>query len=203
LGGGINNKDRSPHRRERTQSGPRHPLCSIAGGLGPVDLVSSRAGCHSRFFGCSGNLYTEWFGRSPTLIEDQITYPVVTSLLAGPRVKRVRGVSEYGVSYAYVIFEDRTDLYWGTKPCSRISPKAHRQVADGSHADAGTGCNRCRGVYQYALVDESGTYDLAQLRSLQGWYLRYQLKSGPGVAPSLLMSGREGLRRCPSFKARD
>ena len=57
-------------------------------------------------------VYTEWQGRSPTLIEDQITYPVVTALLAGPRVKRVRGVSEYGVSYVYVIFEDRTDLYW-------------------------------------------------------------------------------------------
>ena len=57
-------------------------------------------------------IYTEWQGRSPTLIEDQVTYPIVTSLLAGPKVKRVRGVSEYGVSYVYVIFEDRTDLYW-------------------------------------------------------------------------------------------
>ncbi|MEO8340922.1 MAG: efflux RND transporter permease subunit, partial [Nitrospirota bacterium] len=57
-------------------------------------------------------IYTEWEGRSPTLIEDQVTYPIVTSLLAGPKVKRVRGVSEYGVSYVYVIFEDRTDLYW-------------------------------------------------------------------------------------------
>ena len=57
-------------------------------------------------------IYTEWQGRSPTLMEDQVTYPIVTSLLAGPKVKRVRGVSEYGVSYVYVIFEDRTDLYW-------------------------------------------------------------------------------------------
>lgn len=127
-------------------------------------------------------VYTEWQGRSPTLIEDQITYPVVTSLLAGPRVKRVRGVSEYGVSYVYVIFEDRTDLYWARSRVLEYLQKLTGKLPIGVTPTLGPDATGVGWVYQYALVDESGTHDLAQLRSLQDWYLRYQLASVPGVA---------------------
>ena len=127
-------------------------------------------------------VYTEWQGRSPTLIEDQITYPVVTALLAGPKVKRVRGVSEYGVSYVYVIFEDRTDLYWARSRVLEYLQKLTGKLPIGVTPTLGPDATGVGWVYQYALVDESGTHDLAQLRSLQDWYLRYQLASVPGVA---------------------
>ena len=134
-------------------------------------------------------IYTEWQGRSPMLIEDQITYPIVTSLLAGPKVKRVRGVSEYGVSYVSVIFEDRTDLYWARSRVleymQKLSGKLPAGVAPTLGPDA-TGVGR---VYQYALVDESGAHDLAQLRGLQDWSLRYQLESVPGVAEVSAVGG--------------
>ncbi len=134
-------------------------------------------------------VYTEWQGRSPTLIEDQITYPVVTSLLAGPRVKRVRGVSEYGVSYVYVIFEDRTDLYWARSRVLEYLQKLTGKLPMGVTPTLGPDATGVGWVYQYALVDESGTHDLAQLRSLQDWYLRYQLESVPGVAEVSAIGG--------------
>lgn len=134
-------------------------------------------------------IYTEWQGRSPTLIEDQITYPVVTSLLAGPRVKRVRGVSEYGVSYVYVIFEDRTDLYWARSRVLEYLQKLTGKLPAGVTPTLGPDATGVGWVYQYALVDESGTHDLAQLRSLQDWYLRYQLESVPGVAEVSAIGG--------------
>jgi Cu(I)/Ag(I) efflux system membrane protein CusA/SilA len=134
-------------------------------------------------------VYTEWQGRSPTLIEDQITYPVVTSLLAGPQVKRVRGVSEYGVSYIYVIFEDRTDLYWARSRVLEYLQKLTGKLPSGVTPTLGPDATGVGWVYQYALVDESGTHDLAQLRSLQDWYLRYQLESVSGVAEVSAIGG--------------
>lgn len=134
-------------------------------------------------------IYSEWPGRSPTLIEDQITYPIVTSLLAGPRVKRVRGVSEYGVSYVYVIFEDRTDLYWARSRVLEYLQKLTGKLPAGVTPTLGPDATGVGWVYQYALVDESGTHDLAQLRSLQDWYLRYQLESVPGVAEVSAIGG--------------
>ncbi|MBA2486434.1 MAG: efflux RND transporter permease subunit [Nitrospira sp.] len=134
-------------------------------------------------------IYTEWPGRSPTLIEDQITYPVVTALLAGPRVKRVRGVSEYGVSYVYVIFEDRTDVYWARSRVLEYLQKLTGKLPAGVTPTLGPDATGVGWVYQYALVDESGTHDLAQLRSLQDWYLRYQLESVPGVAEVAAIGG--------------
>lgn len=134
-------------------------------------------------------IYTEWPGRSPTLIEDQITYPVVTSLLAGPRVKRVRGVSEYGVSYVYVIFEDRTDLYWARSRVLEYLQKLTGKLPAGVTPTLGPDATGVGWVYQYALVDESGTHDLAQLRSLQDWSVRYQLESVPGVAEVSAIGG--------------
>jgi Cu(I)/Ag(I) efflux system membrane protein CusA/SilA len=134
-------------------------------------------------------IYTEWAGRSPTLIEDQVTYPIVTSLLAGPKVKRVRGVSEYGVSYVYVIFEDRTDLYWARSRVLEYLQKLTGKLPAGVTPTLGPDATGVGWVYQYALVDESGTHDLAQLRSLQDWYLRYQLESVPGVAEVAAIGG--------------
>jgi copper/silver efflux system protein len=134
-------------------------------------------------------IYTEWQGRSPTLIEDQITYPIVTSLLAGPKVKRVRGVSEYGVSYVYVIFEDRTDLYWARSRVLEYLQKLTGKLPSGVAPTLGPDATGVGWVYQYALVDESGAHDLAQLRSLQDWYLRFQLESVPGVAEVSAIGG--------------
>jgi Cu(I)/Ag(I) efflux system membrane protein CusA/SilA len=134
-------------------------------------------------------IYTEWQGRSPTLIEDQVTYPIVTSLLAGPRVKRVRGVSEYGVSYVYVIFEDRTDLYWARSRVLEYLQKLTGKLPSGVTPTLGPDATGVGWVYQYALVDESGTHDLAQLRSLQDWSVRYQLESVPGVAEVSAIGG--------------
>jgi len=134
-------------------------------------------------------IYTEWQGRSPTLIEDQVTYPIVTSLLAGPKVKRVRGVSEYGVSYVYVIFEDRTDLYWARSRVLEYMQKLTGKLPSGVTPTLGPDATGVGWVYQYALVDESGAHDLAQLRSLQDWYLRFQLESVPGVAEVSAIGG--------------
>jgi copper/silver efflux system protein len=134
-------------------------------------------------------IYTEWQGRSPTLIEDQVTYPIVTSLLAGPKVKRVRGVSEYGVSYVYVIFDDRTDLYWARSRVLEYMQKLTGRLPSGVSPTLGPDATGVGWVYQYALVDESGAHDLAQLRSLQDWYLRYQLESVPGVAEVSAVGG--------------
>jgi len=134
-------------------------------------------------------IYTEWQGRSPTLIEDQVTYPIVTSLLAGPKVKRVRGVSEYGVSYVYVIFEDRTDLYWARSRVLEYMQKLTGRLPSGVSPTLGPDATGVGWVYQYALVDESGAHDLAQLRSLQDWYLRFQLASVPGVAEVSAVGG--------------
>ncbi len=134
-------------------------------------------------------IYTEWQGRSPTLIEDQVTYPIVTSLLAGPKVKRVRGVSEYGVSYVYVIFEDRTDLYWARSRVLEYMQKLTGKLPAGATPTLGPDATGVGWVYQYALVDESGAHDLAQLRSLQDWYLRFQLESVPGVAEVSAVGG--------------
>jgi copper/silver efflux system protein len=134
-------------------------------------------------------IYTEWQGRSPTLIEDQVTYPIVTSLLAGPKVKRVRGVSEYGVSYVYVIFEDRTDLYWARSRVLEYMQKLTGKLPSGVAPTLGPDATGVGWVYQYALVDESGAHDLAQLRSLQDWYLRFQLESVPGVAEVSAVGG--------------
>ncbi len=127
-------------------------------------------------------IYTEWPGRSPTLIEDQVTYPIVTSMLAAPGVKLVRGVSEYSFSYVYVIFQDHIDLYWARSRVLEYMQKLTGKLPAGVAPTLGPDATGVGWVYQYALVDESGQHDLAQLRSLQDWYLRYKLESVPGVA---------------------
>jgi Cu(I)/Ag(I) efflux system membrane protein CusA/SilA len=134
-------------------------------------------------------IYTEWPGRSPTLLEDQITYPIVTAMLAGPKVKRVRGVSEYGFSYVYVIFQDHTDLYWARSRVLEYMQKLTGKLPASVTPTLGPDATGVGWVFQYAVVDESGQHDLAQLRSLQDWYLRYQLEAVPGVAEVASVGG--------------
>ena len=126
-------------------------------------------------------VYSRW-DRSPDLVEDQVTYPIVTAMLGAPKVKAVRGFSDFGYSYVYVIFEDGTDIYWARSRTleylSSVLPRLPKEVQTELGPDA-TGLGW---VFQYVLMDDSGRHSLAELRSYQDWYLRYHLKSVPGVA---------------------
>jgi Cu(I)/Ag(I) efflux system membrane protein CusA/SilA len=134
-------------------------------------------------------VYSEWPGRGPTLVEDQITYPISTTLLSAPRVRHVRGQSFFGLSFVSVIFEDGTDLYWArTRVLEHLSTAA-RSLPEGVAPTLGPDATGVGWVYQYALVDRSGRHDLSDLRSLQDWNLRYALASVPGVAEVASIGG--------------
>jgi copper/silver efflux system protein len=126
-------------------------------------------------------VYSRW-DRSPDIIEDQVTYPIVAAMLGAPKVKAVRGFSDFGYSYVYVIFEDGTDIYWARSRTLEYLSGVLSRLPEGVRTELGPDATGLGWVYQYALVDESGSQSLEQLRSLQDWYLRYYLKSVPGVA---------------------
>lgn len=126
-------------------------------------------------------IYSRW-DRSPDVVEDQVTYPIVSAMLGAPRVKTVRGISDFGYSYVYVIFEDGTDLYWARSRTVEYLSAVLPGLPDGVKTELGPDATGLGWVYQYALVDTSGKMSLADLRSYQDWNLRYQLKSVPGVA---------------------
>jgi len=132
---------------------------------------------------------TEWSGHSPDLVEDQITYPIVTSLLATPRVKTVRAVSDFGVSYVYVIFEDRTDLYWARARILEYLQGIRSVLPDDVAPVLGGDATGAGWVFEYALADSSGRHSLDELRSLQDWNIRYALQSVPGVADVAAIGG--------------
>jgi Cu(I)/Ag(I) efflux system membrane protein CusA/SilA len=133
-------------------------------------------------------VYSTW-DRSADLVERQVTYPIVTSLLGTPRVKSVRGLSDYGASFVYVIFDEGTDLYWArARTLEYLSPILKRLPA-GVETELGPDATSLGWVFQYALVDESGTHTLAELRSFQDWTLRYYLKSVRGVADVASVGG--------------
>lgn len=134
-------------------------------------------------------LFTEWPGRSPTLIEDQITYPVITSLISAPKVKSVRGQSMLGLSYVYVIFEEGTDLYWARSRVLEYMQGVAGKLPEGVTPTLGPDATGVGWVYEYALIDETGRHDLAELRSFQDWTLRYWLQSVPGVAEVASVGG--------------
>src|SRR6266566_6097050 len=134
-------------------------------------------------------LYTEWPGRSPNLVEDQITYPIVSAMLAAPHVSVVRGASDYGFSYVTVIFDEGTDIYWGRTRVLEYMSKISGKLPEGVNPVLGPDATGVGWVYEYALVDESGKHDLAELRSFQDWYLRYQLQAVPGVAEVASIGG--------------
>ncbi|MCJ7495534.1 MAG: efflux RND transporter permease subunit, partial [Deltaproteobacteria bacterium] len=134
-------------------------------------------------------IYTEWAERSPTLVEDQVTYPIVTSLLAAPKVKVVRGFSFFGVSFVYVIFEDGTDIYWARTRVLEYMQGVSGKLPPGVTPTLGPDATGVGWGFEYALVDTTGKYDLSQLRTLQDWYVRYWLQSVPGVAEVASIGG--------------
>jgi Cu(I)/Ag(I) efflux system membrane protein CusA/SilA len=134
-------------------------------------------------------VYTTWMGRNPTIMEDQVTYPIVTTMISAPKVKFVRGFSDFGFSYVYIIFEDGTDIYWARSRVLEYLNQVSGRLPKGVTPTLGPDATGVGWVFQYALVDETGKYDLAQLRSLQDWYLRYQLASVEGVAEVASLGG--------------
>ena len=133
-------------------------------------------------------VYSRW-DRSPDIMEDQVTYPIVTAMLGAPRVKDIRGFSDFGYSYVYIIFDEGTDIYWARSRTleylSKILPRLPSEVK----VELGPDATGVGWVFQYALVDTSGKNDLAELRSFQDWYLRYYLQSVPGVAEVAPLGG--------------
>jgi Cu(I)/Ag(I) efflux system membrane protein CusA/SilA len=136
-------------------------------------------------------VFTEWPGRSPTLVEDQITYPLVTTLLAAPGVHEVRGQSMQGMSFVYVVFEEGTDLYWARSRVLELLSGATRRLPEGAETRIGPDASGIGWVYQYAVVDETGQHDLATLRALHDYSIRYALASVPGVAEVATVGGFE------------
>src|SRR5512144_367027 len=133
-------------------------------------------------------VYSRW-DRSPDIIEDQVTYPIVTSLLGAPKVKAVRGFSDFGFSYVYVIFQDGTDIYWARSRVLEYLSKIQARLPEGVQTELGPDATGVGWVYQYALVDRSGKHSLDQVRSYQDWTLRYALQAVPGVAEVAAIGG--------------
>ncbi len=127
-------------------------------------------------------VFTEWPGRSPDLVEDQITYPLVTSLLGAPQIKSVRGQSFLGLSFVYIIFQDETDMYWARSRVVEYLQGVRSQLPEGASPTLGPDATGVGWVFQYALVDDTGQHSLVELRSFQDWTLRFWLQSVPGVA---------------------
>jgi len=134
-------------------------------------------------------VYTPWSGRSPDLVEDQITYPLTTALLSVPNVRFVRGQSFLGASFVYVIFEDGTDIYWARSRVLEYLNTAASQLPDGVQPSLGPDATGVGWVFQYALVDKTGKHDLAELRALQDFKLRYWLSAIDGVAEVASVGG--------------
>jgi copper/silver efflux system protein len=133
-------------------------------------------------------IYSRW-DRSPDIIEDQVTYPIVSAMLGAPKVKAIRGFSDFGFSYVYVIFKDGTDIYWARSRALEYLSKIMPKLPEGVQTELGPDATGVGWVYQYALVDKSGKKDLASLRGFQDWYLRYWLQSVPGVAEVASIGG--------------
>jgi copper/silver efflux system protein len=134
-------------------------------------------------------IHTPWAGQPPSIIEDQVTYPIVTTLLAAPHVKAVRAQTMFGDSYVFVVFEDTTDLYWARSRVLEYMQQITGRLPAGVHPVIGPDATGAGWVYEYALVDYSHQRSLADLRSLQDWYLRYQLETVPGVAEVATIGG--------------
>src|SRR2546429_1097057 len=134
-------------------------------------------------------VYTDWEGRSPDLVEDQITYPISTRFIAAPKVKFVRGESMFGKSFVYVIFEDGTDIYWARSRVIEYLSAVRGMLPEGVNPVIGPDATGVGWVFEYALVDKTGKHNLAELRSFQDWHLRYWLASVPGVAEVASIGG--------------
>ena len=134
-------------------------------------------------------IFTEWMGRSPDLVEDQITYPISSALVSAPGVKYVRGQSMFGMSFVYVIFEDGTDIYWARSRVLEYLNQTQARLPAGVTPRLGPDATGVGWVFEYALVDRTGKHDLQQLRALQDWNLRFALSSVKGVAEVASVGG--------------
>ncbi|MGA8657970.1 MAG: CusA/CzcA family heavy metal efflux RND transporter [Chthoniobacterales bacterium] len=134
-------------------------------------------------------VYTDWEGRSPDLVEDQITYPISTKFIAAPKVKFVRAESMFGKSFVYVIFQDGTNIYWARSRVIEYLNSVRDSLPEGVNPVIGPDATGVGWVFEYALVDESGKHNLAELRSFQDWHLKYALESVPGVAEVASVGG--------------
>ena len=133
-------------------------------------------------------IYSRW-DRSLDIIEDQVTYPIVTAMLGAPKVKAIRGFSDFGFSYVYVIFKDGTDIYWARSRTLEYLSKIIPRLPEGVRTELGPDATGVGWVFQYALVDKTGQQNLQELRTFQDWYLRYHLQSVPGVAEVASIGG--------------
>ena len=133
-------------------------------------------------------VYSRW-DRSPDIIEDQVTYPIVTAMLGAPKVKAVRGFSDFGFSYVYIIFEEGADIYWARSRTLEYLSSVLPRLPQGVKTELGPDATGVGWVFQYALIDKTGKHNLAELRSLQDWFLQYQLRSVPGVAEVASLGG--------------
>ena len=134
-------------------------------------------------------IHTNWEGQPPNIIEDQVTYPIVTALLAAPRVKAVRGQTMLNDSYVFVVFEDGTDMYWARSRVLEYMQQIRGRLPQSVSPMIGPDATGAGWVYEYALVDHTHRYSLADLRSLQDWHLRYDLATVPGVAEVATIGG--------------
>ena len=134
-------------------------------------------------------VFSKWPGRDPQLIEDQVTYPIVTSLISAPDVKVVRGYSFFGLSFVYVIFKDGTNLYWARSRVVEYMQGVQGNLPVGVTPTLGPDATGVGWVYMYALVDKTGRHDLAQVRTFQDWDLRYWLEGVPGVSEVASVGG--------------
>nr|WP_293175624.1 efflux RND transporter permease subunit [Nannocystis sp.] len=136
-------------------------------------------------------VFTEWRGRSPTLVEDQITYPITSALLAAPKVEAVRGYSMFGMSFVYVLFAEDVDVYWARSRVQEYMSGIQARLPEAVTPTLGPDATGIGWIYEYALVDRSGQHDLAELRAIQDFSLRYALESVPGVAQVASVGGFE------------
>ena len=134
-------------------------------------------------------IHTGWAGEPPNVIEDQVTYPIVTALLSAPRVKNVRAQTMFGDSYVFVVFEDGTDLYWARSRVIEYLQQIAGKLPPQVHPAIGPDATGAGWVFEYAVVDRTHRQSLADLRTLQDWYLRYQLETVPGVAEVASIGG--------------
>src|SRR5437016_6223947 len=127
--------------------------------------------------------------RSPDIIEDQVTYPILSAMTGAPKVRTVRGISDFGYSYVYVIFEEGTDIYWSRSRTLEYLSGVTSRLPQDVKTEIGPDATALGWVFQYVLKDESGQHSLGELRSYQDWYLRYYLRAVPGVAEVASLGG--------------
>jgi Cu(I)/Ag(I) efflux system membrane protein CusA/SilA len=132
---------------------------------------------------------TEWPGQTPRIIEDQVTYPLTTTMLSVPGVRAVRGYSFFGDSFVYILFDDNTDLYWARSRVLEYLSQVRDRLPQGVNPALGPDATGLGWIYEYALVDRTGGHDLGQLRAMQDWFLRYELKTVPNVAEVASVGG--------------